>query len=263
MLTVEEEQNIELEIMKQIHDFCVDNNLRYLLYAGSMLGAIRHKGFIPWDNDMDILMPRNDYEKFIELTKDKGFGDDLYIKHYTLDEKYHYHCMRVCDSKTKVNVPYIYEQPTNMGIWVDIFPVDGFCNNKFYRKLQKIQLDFYRIIFTSTIYKANTLLKKTLKPIINTIFDNSKNQYLYKIDKVSKRYPFEKYKTCFRAFGGRWINMDKDEFNNPKLYKFEKYEFYGFNDFDKFLKGFYGDYMKLPPEKDRKIHLIDAEYVNN
>lgn len=259
MLSIKEEQEIELEIMKEIHDFCVNNNLRYSLAYGTLIGAVRHQGFIPWDNDIDIMMPRNDYERFIELSKN-GFSK-LYIKHYNNDEKYHYHCIRVCDSNTKTYVPYIIEQPEKMGIWVDIFPIDGYCDNLIPFLIQRFQLFLYKIVFKSLIYISNSKIKNAFKGMVRLVCNNNNNRIIRKIDKISQRYKFDDCEKCNYVFGDKVVPFDRNKFDQLIKYKFDKYEFFGIQNYDEFLTAIYGNYMELPPENKRIVHLIEAEYT--
>lgn len=125
LLTLNEIQAVELEIMKQLHKWCEQNKIRYCMGYGTLLGAVRHQGPIPWDNDMDILMPRPDFEKMLRLTRNNKIGKNISILHHSKDDRYHYSVARACDDRTRVFATYLVEQPRRLGVWVDIFPIDG------------------------------------------------------------------------------------------------------------------------------------------
>lgn len=119
-MSLREIQLFSLEILKDVHDFCISNDINYSLAYGTLLGAIRHKGFIPWDDDIDIVMPCPDYERFCKIYRSKKWrlfspvNNDCYLNY-----------SRVCDlDKTWVlSLPWCKESPT--GLWIDIFPIDG------------------------------------------------------------------------------------------------------------------------------------------
>ena len=124
--TVEELQKIELEILKYIDKVCKENNLTYFLAYGTLIGAIRHKGFIPWDDDVDIQMPRDDYNKLCDILKEENGRYKL------LDHKeglgYIYPFAKVIDSNTRLIETGLTET-VNMGVYIDIFPIDGTPND--------------------------------------------------------------------------------------------------------------------------------------
>lgn len=266
-MKLKEVQERELSILKSLHDYCADNHLRYFLAYGTLLGAVRHKGFIPWDNDVDVLMPRPDYEKLLALTKTKKIADDLYVEHYTNDLKYHYMCIRICDKNTKVYVPYIREQPSNLGLWVDIFPIDGFPSNFFVKAVQRFLAFYYWILFKADVYGfkpegSKTFLHLLLKKLLLTLNPNKNNSHNYAIDNLCQWQSFNKATRFGLVFSevGRFV-VTKDDLEELMLMQFEKYEFYVPKIYDSLLKSWYGDYMKLPKVEDRQTHKIDIEEV--
>lgn len=125
-LTLQELQQFSLDILKDVAGFCEKNNIRYSLGYGTMLGAVRHKGFIPWDDDVDIMMPREDYEKFRTIYKSKLYSfidsrntPDCYIAFG-----------RVCDTKKTLASSCIPWVKKDVGVWIDIFPVDRVPDDK-------------------------------------------------------------------------------------------------------------------------------------
>lgn len=266
-MKLKEVQQRELNILKAFHDFCEENALRYFLAYGTLLGAVRHKGFIPWDNDIDVLMPRPDYERLIHLTKIKGIADDLYVLHYTNDPKYHYTCIRICDKKTSVYVPYIREQPSKMGLWVDIFPLDGFPSNIFIKHLQRFLVGFYWILFKADVYdcrpeNSKTFLHLFIKKILITLFPNRNNLHNYVIDKISQWKTYNEATEVGLVFGktGRFM-ISKNDLSQLILMQFEQYSFYVPEKYDYLLKKWYGNYMVLPKIEDRQTHDIDVVEV--
>lgn len=267
MLTIQEEQYIELEIMQKIHLFCEENNIRYVMGFGTLLGAVRHKGFIPWDNDMDIFMPRTDFERFLELTKIKPINEHLYIEHYTTDSKYHYMCARVCDDRTKVNVPYIREQPTKLGIWVDVFPMDGVVANPLRRLYKRLLLTFHWGLFRADVYGFDEKVRsvrRVLKLIAIKLVPNINNRNNYRVDKISMNTYGEECHNLDHLFElpKGYKGIPKEDVENPILMKFDKYAFYGPRNYDEYLTAYFGNYMELPPVEKRIVHNIEAEWIS-
>lgn len=266
MLSVKEEQEIELEIMQKIHLFCQENALRYIMVYGTLLGAVRHKGFIPWDNDIDIAMPRPDYEKMLELLKTKSVGDHLYHVHYSTDPAYHYLVTRICDDRTIVNVPYIRDKPERLGIWVDIFPVDGLCTSPFRQNLRKLKLIIYKFILMGDLYgmKGQKGLRGRWLYFLHKIMPGKDQSHCIKIEEYAKHCDFDSYKTVSIIIERCWRyqRLTHEDFDHPVLMDFEKYKFFAPKNWHESLSAQYGEnYMTPPPESKRFTHQIEADYV--
>lgn len=258
LLTVKEQQEVMLGIMKAIHTFCIDNKIRYVLLFGTLLGAVRHKGFIPWDNDMDIGIPRPDYDKLVTLLNSgKTIGEHFYHLHYTNDDNYHYQIMRICDDRTIVKPPYIRDQPKRMGVWVDIFPIDGVPRKTPLGILRRTRLFINKKLQIADIYSVRD--KKDFANragnMICKIFPNAKKRN-YKIDSILRKTPFDT-----SEFVGDMEDRDEKIFSFERSF-FEEYVLLNFEDtnlfcpakWDEYLKKAYGDYMQLPPEDKRMTH---------
>lgn len=247
-----------LEILKWIHVFCENNNLRYYIMGGTLLGAIRHKGFIPWDDDADIGMPREDYNKFIYLTFNKNFGK--YSVESTLNNKddYLYPFTKVYDDTSTVieNSRIILVR----GVWVDIFPIDGVNTGL----VGIIDYCLVRSLFWTLTLQL--IEKKKRNPIKNCVIEianalrelNIINpQELSKLlNKFSSRINFYNSElVADYVWGSGWkARTPKKWWGNPRLYKFENIELYGIEDFHNYLTKIYGEYTKLPRENLRKTH---------
>lgn len=126
-ITIEEAKKIELDILSYIDDFCKKNNIEYFINYGTLIGAVRHKGFIPWDDDIDISMTRENYDKFIEYYK----NDKSKYKLLALETNKHYfnNFAKIVDSTTRIDNTRIYKSYPS-GIFIDIFPMDSFADKK-------------------------------------------------------------------------------------------------------------------------------------
>lgn len=267
-LSLKEVQSTELTILKAVHLYCEEHGLKYILGYGTLLGAVRHNGFIPWDNDIDILMPRDDFIRFLNMTKTKPISDSLYIQHYSLDDKFHYLCARVCDANTHVFVPYIREQPERLGLWVDIFPMDGLGKKSIKFFVQRVLIKWYWILFRADVYdstrrNSRNYFNYLVKKIALVLFPNKKNSHNYLIDRICRWFPFEKSEQVSFLFGeeGLW-GIPRTDFDELIKLSFEDSEFFCPKSYDMFLRQCYGDYMILPKEEDRITHDIDVIVLN-
>lgn len=260
-LSLEETQKGSFEVLKKIKKIFDTNGWKYYLTYGTLIGCIRHKGFIPWDDDIDIWVPRNDYEKFIQYCKEnKEELKPFELIHYSNNDKYIYPISRFSD--TRFRIDYDNAKDYGLGLFVDIYPLDGIDNNdkRFKKKIigMERKIDF----MGKTKYNAS-------KPIIKSIFkhlyylmvkNGNLNKTLEKIDKLSQKYDFNSSEyfncVCWCLHAERIYKKDLlDGGNNLECFKeFNGEMFRVPYNYDECLKIVYGDYMKLPPEKDRIAH---------
>lgn len=260
-LSTREIQLYELEILKRFDKFCKKNNLRYYLIYGTLLGAIRHKGFIPWDDDIDVCMPRPDYEMFV-----KTFHDDecqhLKLRSNLLGNLAAPYA-KLIDVKTKIDSKYSH---FDTNLYIDIFPVDGMPEN--IHQMDKIRkaCRLYKQILTLTgskLGEGKTTFRKYskyfLKPLSRLY---GRQRCINKIENIAKQYPYDNCKYVRECIWADWqINMLKSAFEQAVEVEFEGYKFPTFSCWDDYLKELYGDYMQLPPVEQRKTHDMKAYLI--
>ena len=261
LLTLNEIQAVELEIMKQLHKWCEQNKIRYCMGYGTLLGAVRHQGPIPWDNDMDILMPRPDFEKMLRLTRNNKIGKNISILHHSKDDRYHYSVARACDDRTRVFATYLVEQPRRLGVWVDIFPIDGMPEKSIGIK-NRLRAGFFKKLQRVDLYASNKQpIIRICKKFLKKIFSNNNNYHMKTIDYYAKQIPFEESAYVADMVEVLPISMEKADFDNPILLKYEDTEFYAPRNWKDYLVKAYGDYMQLPPPEKRVTHDIRAVWL--
>ncbi len=264
-LTIREQQLVMLDIMKKLHDFLVYHNIRYILLYGTLLGAIRHKGFIPWDNDMDIGIPRPDYDRLLALLNSGNkIAPHYYHLNYQVDELFHYQITRICDDRTIVKPEYIRDQPKRMGVWVDIFPIDGVPPKTIPGVFRRMRLFINKKIQIADIYsiRGKKNLANRIGNLICRIFPNQQARN-YKIDKILRKTSFDSatFVGDVEDKNENIIFLKSEDFVSPVLLPFEDAYFYCPQNWDKYLKRAYGNYMQLPPIEKRMIHNTDCKWI--
>ena len=254
-LSTDEIKKIQINILDKIVDYCDEEGLIYFLGYGTLLGAVRHQGYIPWDDDIDILMPRSDYEKLIKNFR----SEDYQIYTNEINNAYYYSFAKASYNKSvlKENMDNSFEE---LGINIDIFPLDGCpksqeeCRNKFNTIEQKRKLlyayvapsnrnrKWYRELYVR--FGKFILSFINFSKMIKTMNEIAAEYDYYKADKVGN--------LVFNS--GYYEIMDKEIFKNRINLKFEGKNYYVPGDYDKYLTTIYGDYMKLPPVEERVTH---------
>ena len=261
---IDELHRVDLEIVKEVVRICDKHNLTYYIIGGTLLGAIRHKGFIPWDDDVDLSMPRSDYERFLTIAE-MELKANLKLVNYKTDPSYQYYITRICDVNTKVIEKRIGNDKKYTNASIDIFPIDGTPNNKFLRKIYYFRVMLHRALM-SLCYKDSIDRERKRSKIENIILFImekihiekfiSPNKEKNKIDKLLKRQKVEESNyigTIMGAYRTREI-VPKIFFGNGAYYEFEGIMLRGPEMFSEYLTHMYGNYMELPPVENRKTH---------
>lgn len=257
-MSLQDIQAVSLNILKDVHKFCESHHIRYSLAYGTLIGAIRHKGFIPWDDDIDIIIPRPDFERFCrDYQSAKGF-----VLYSPEDSKSFLTYARVCDNEhtlVKTNCPWAKE-PT--GVWIDIFPFEGLPSDEseFLGLVKKIRSIQSKIVgLRSGRYlklSETTSVRNLVVCLIKRVLYFKEN--IYKLIRQHIRLITESsYEDA--DFCGQLCVMDypekehnpKTEFGNYIKVPFCDSEFYVMSGYDSVLKRYYGNYMELPPEEKR------------
>ncbi len=264
-MTTKDIQSIGLDILKDIHSFCVANNIRYSLYGGTMLGAVRHGGFIPWDDDVDIAMPRDDYNRFVE-----SFVSQSGYKLFCPEKGNSWLTFaRVCEmeSTSVINrvVPWCGQET---GVWVDVFPLDGASDirekvvetisslvskNKILNRFRVTQAKFP--LFSKDIkLMANYLRICCLMHMWKGNIDQLRRSYIDECASI----PFgsTNHYSNFAYAGGYGIReyQEQVQFDSLISLPFETEKFFCLEGYDQHMRNKYGDYMTPPERKNQKGH---------
>lgn len=256
-----ETQEMMLDMMKWFHRFCQEKGLTYYVIGGTMLGTIRHKGFIPWDDDIDVGVPREDYEKLL-ANKEAFFKNE---KRYSLESfrdgnsDFEYPYAKIYDTNT--TLVENCRAKTKRGIYIDVFPLDGIGDNKEeayknYRHILK-QINFLMTRICA-LRKSRSWVKNLAIVISQSIpqFIVNNQKLIKRIDALCKSRSFNSSEYIGNLVGNWGIKeiMPKTYLGKPTLYEFEDTEVYGAENYDDYLTCVYGDWRKLPPIEKQKSH---------
>ena len=250
-------QDIALNLLLEFHHFCEKNDLVYYIHAGTVLGAVRHKGFIPWDDDIDVIMPREDYEKLLLIANQ--FKNPYFLASYKtiIDGTYPYQWAKLEDSRTKIIEKLFPNGRANAGIFIDIFPLDSFPDKERKRKKivkKSIKWKIYLLAYYD-YYDPRKYLRWFWKIIKFFLHMSNKGNELHK--KADKAM-IKNYKSNFSGDIFGWDMqgvMPATWYGTPIQYVFEGYSVWGPAEPEKYLRNAYGEYLILPkPEKRMATH---------
>ena len=264
LLSSDEIKKIELNILIEFDRYCKEKGLYYTLCGGTLLGAIRHKGFIPWDDDIDVLMPRDHYERLLNIAEqgDKDLPDHIKVVSWK-DGSSDFPFIKLLDKRTVIDNKYVEDKKTN-SLWIDVFPIDGNpSDDEELRKLFKKSLFLRKMLTTkqAKVGGGKTLLKRVTKPIVKVfLLPFSIKSLCNKIDMHAKSYSIEDSKYLGGVVWGYGVRerIDKEKYLKSVPVEFEGLMFPAPSNYEEYLSGLYGDYMQLPPEDKRQTHEIIA-----
>lgn len=252
LIEIDEVKKIELDILKHLKKICDENNIKFFLGAGTLIGAVRHKGFIPWDDDIDVFMFRDDYNKLINIFNNTGKYKLLSLE---TSSDYYLPFMKLVDSTTKVNDDVL--KPLNdLGIWVDIFPLDYYDEKLNIKKLQI--LESKNVVSQNIYFKKSTgnFFRTLIKRIFYILYHNKNpRNYAIKINNILNKQKIPTKECCI----GFSLCFPKDKWPTEFFEQQELLEFEGElmpcpKQYREILTIRYGDFMKLPPENEQVNH---------
>lgn len=258
-LTMAEVQQSELLILKKISEICEKLNIRYYITCGTLIGAVRHKGFIPWDDDLDIMMPRKDYDKLLNyLIKNKESVFPLKAVYVWHKQKYMYAMARITDMTTVLKYSYYgaYTED-DMGTFIDIYPLDGMGNDYSNAITISRKTGYLRKWITWAHYDKHIINNNKLKNICVFMLERiahiiGEDFFQKKLIAYTKKYDYDssRYVGCITWHDTIYC-WDRLNIEGDTKLEFEGERFRVPQKYDSFLKQLYGNYMKLPPKEER------------
>lgn len=238
-------RQIQMNVLQEFHDFCIKNDIKYSLCAGTLLGAIRHKGYIPWDDDIDVMVPRRDYQRLLKLYN----SDNYTLYHYSKQKSFMLSYAKLCDNSTLLEEGCVFE--SDYGVDIDIFPLDFFPDTieeseQWVNRLKRLK--YIRNRKNVKVSKNRSLFKNVQVILFRILTSPIPMRWLVKkVDTIAQLYS---YKT--EGFVGNMTNGYGMKERNPMSkqlidIEFEGRSFKAIANYDVYLKGLFNDYMTLPP----------------
>jgi lipopolysaccharide cholinephosphotransferase len=256
---------IEINMLKEVIRICQKHELRYFVIGGTCLGAVRHNGFIPWDDDIDIGIPRNDYNKFLKIAQDE-LPSHLFLQNYKTEKDFILNFTKIRDNNTTFVEKFVAHLNINHGVYIDIFPLDGVPNNRFIRNINNLKITCLKLGMLGHYIDNTTgmrLPSRAIRYIIKALYKPYKLHE--KIDSIVEKHEYDQcdlVKNYFGIWGEKEI-IPRKYFGIGCILTFENISVTAPIDYDKFLTNIFGNYMTLPPKEKKVSHhhtvLIDLD----
>ena len=270
-IVLKQMQAKQLEMLHELDRVCKKNNLCYFLSSGTCLGAVRHHGFIPWDDDIDVYMSWSDAEKLIKCQKD--FQPQYFVQSHKTDPEFKSMAYRLCDSSTTCFLKESLGLNRNHGIFIDIYIYYPYPDNALIARKVVFDSLIYRVLIAGEGPRNHGKIAKALGNIVNAMYVDTKR--LRKIEAIEEEFRNNGGKNYVATYFGRDTSITKsitypvDWFEHPKMLKFEDMTVPCPGDPEEYCRKQYGDdYMQLPPKEKRKPHhdfvyfSVDEPYTN-
>lgn len=257
-------QAVELDILLEIDRICKKHHIRYFLCAGTLLGAVRHQGFIPWDDDIDLYMTLSEYKRFCKVSKEE-MKEPYFLQNYRTDYTHRRFCKIRKSGTTFIEKGY-ERSDMHQGVWVDIFPLVGVKQDARWLQRTNRVIRFFDLILKKRMENIPSRERSAVSNLIHMI-----PLSLVRAAVTAAYYfllkDFDVYEKCYALSGSRTITpqFDRTLFSDTTDVSFEGYVFPAPKDWDRYLTLTYGDYMTPPPPEKRnggchEIAIIDLEH---
>lgn len=253
---LEKLHRLDILLANELNKICEKHNIKYFMLAGTLLGAIRHKGFIPWDDDMDFGMRRADFERFIEVCSLELNKEKFHFQTMSTEKAYPFNFVKLTLKNTEIVEEFSKGKLKNNGIFIDIFPVDNISDNKLKAYFQlKLFWVFRNLLLIKLGYGDDSKKFYKFGRILSRLFPIDFLKYMKEtVIKCANSEKSKKVIVSDGTYGLKKETIDSKWIDNLVSYQFEDSRFPGIEYYDEYLSYFYGDYMTPPKEDDRNHH---------
>ena len=251
-------QMIQLELLKEVDRICQKCGIRYNIIAGTLLGAVRHGGYIPWDDDADVAMLRSEYEKFRKACKTELDKTRFVFQDHRNTKGYRWGYGKLRMKNTLFLREHQEHMPYFQGVFIDIFPLDNVPDNYLIRCIHNFSCFCIRKVLWSEVgkYADQSLIKRKIYAILSRIPEKKVFKVYHFFIRLSNKKKTRLVRTLTFPTPNEQYGYERKWYENSIKINFEGIEFYGMRYYDEYLSFKFGDYMKLPPKEKRKVHPV-------
>jgi len=248
---------IEMDLLRKFISVCEKYHLCYWVGEGTLLGTIRHKGFIPWDDDLDVWMPREDYDRLLLISPEE-FEEPYFLQTTENDQDYYCAFARLRNCRTTA-ITVSEKNQCNNGIYIDILPLDGLYRNTFRQEIKSFRIHIYNILANAYVFNTNhSRLAQTINKILHlSAFRFSPQKIYRKVNRICRKIPWERTTKVgdivFTSFLSPYkeLYLEKKDFDATINMPFEGMTVRVPKGYDTILRHIYHEYMKFPPVESR------------
>lgn len=263
MITIDNEtlrkiQMVQLEMLEEVDRICRKCNIHYNIIAGTLLGAVRHGGYIPWDDDADVALLRPEYEKFRKACETELDTSRFYFQDHRNTKGYRWGYGKLRRKNTLFLREHQEHMPYEQGIFIDIFPLDGVPDNYLLRSIKNFECFCIRKILWSKVGKVadRSRFMRIWYSLLDRIPEKTVFGYYHRMIHNANRKNTQMVRILMFPTPNREWGYYRNWYENSKDTVFEGKVFQGIADYDSYLSFKFGNYMELPPEEKRKVHPV-------